>query len=51
MFQPHMGHHQATFYFLIGETTALYTVSSVPLGTSVYLRYKNDATMQQDAEI
>jgi hypothetical protein len=34
MFRPHMGHHQATL--IIGETTALYTLSSVPLGASLY---------------
>jgi hypothetical protein len=35
MFRPHMGHHQATL--IIGETTALYALSSVPLGTSWFL--------------
>jgi hypothetical protein len=35
MFRPHMCHHQATFIF--EETTALYTLSSVPLGTSLFL--------------
>jgi hypothetical protein len=35
MFRPHMDHHQATL--IIGETTALYTLSSVPLGISLFL--------------
>jgi hypothetical protein len=35
MFQPHIGHHQATF--IIRDTTALYTSSSVPLGTTLFL--------------
>jgi hypothetical protein len=35
LFRPHMGHHQGNF--IIGETTALYTLSSVPLGTSLFL--------------
>jgi hypothetical protein len=35
MIRPHMGHHQATL--IIGETTALYALSSVPLGASLFL--------------
>jgi hypothetical protein len=35
MFRPHMGHHQATF--IIREITALYTLSSVPFGTELFL--------------
>jgi hypothetical protein len=31
-----MDHHQAIF-FVIGETTALYSLSSVPLGTSLFM--------------
>jgi hypothetical protein len=34
MFRHHVGHHQAT---LIGETTALYTLSLVPSSTSLLL--------------
>jgi hypothetical protein len=36
MFRPHMDHHQAIF-IVTGETTALYTLSSVLLGTSLFL--------------
>jgi hypothetical protein len=35
MFRPQMDHHQATLN--IGKTTALYTLSSVPLGISLFL--------------
>jgi 4-hydroxybenzoate polyprenyltransferase len=35
MFRPHMHHHQATL--IIGETTALYILSSVFLGTYLFL--------------
>jgi hypothetical protein len=34
MFRPHLGHHQA--HLLFEETTALYTLSSVSLGTSLF---------------